>query len=606
MLETTVEPPSRPNDPTEGPPDTVPAPRSSALRRIGNWFDDRTSHRRLIERWRSRTVPGGPRWQYVTGSCLLWTLMIEVVTGLMLMATYSPSSTNAWASVHYIEHMAGGSFLRGLHYYNGQALIILLAIHAARVLLAGVFRAPRELVWATGLLLLPLTLLWAITGNPLAWTQRGYGQIQVESNIIASTPLLGPIIQRILIGGDELGHLTLTHLYFLHVAVFPLGVFLLLGFHVLQVFQHGTARTTRLAEDPHNPPYWPYQSVRNLTAVSLILSAVSALAVVYGAPLDAPADPTLPSSPRPEWYFLFLFELRRYFSGEWEIVATLVIPLAVLLVLLSMPAWDRRMPRGLAAVVRAFVVLGGVAGWGTLTALAMSRDWNDPEYVAAQHQAEQLSARARELARPGGIPPEGAVALLRNDPVTRGPMLFADQCAACHRYGDQFKTGEEAADLAGFAGEQWLSDLLREPASPRFFGHTKLTRMTQWVKENLADLDADQKAELDLAVKWLAGRPRGLPKDGEDSPHARGFEAFSNLCIDCHKYEGEGGTDLPGPDFTGYGSPEWIRKMLLAPASPERYGKRSSMPAFADRMTANEINLLIEWMTTEPNQRREE
>ena len=84
--------------------------------RICNWFDDRIGYRRLLMLWRSRTIPGGPRWRYVTGSCLLWTLVLLVITGFLLMATYSPSSTNAWASVQYIEQMTGGSFTRGLHF----------------------------------------------------------------------------------------------------------------------------------------------------------------------------------------------------------------------------------------------------------------------------------------------------------------------------------------------------------------------------------------------------------------------------------------------------------------------------------------------------------
>jgi ubiquinol-cytochrome c reductase cytochrome b subunit len=569
--------------------------------RIANWFDDRTGYRRLVTVYRARVVPGGPRWRYVTGSCLLWMLVVVGLTGLLLMTTYSPSSTNAWASVHYIEQMAGGSFMRGVHYWGGQALLVLLALHTIRVLLEGVYRAPRELVWATGLLLLPITLFWAITGNPLPWTQRGFGQIQVETNIIASTPVVGPLVQRVLIGGDDLGHLTLTHLYVLHVAVFPLLVFGLLGLHVMQVFRHGTAVSSRLAADPVLP-YWPHQSVRNMAAFSVSLVAVSILAIVKGAPLDAPADATLPSSPRPEWYFLFLFELRRYFSGDWEIVATLVIPLAVLVVLLIMPAIDRRLPRRLGVAFRVMSVSGGVVGWGVLTYVAVVRDWRDPEFQLAAASAEKLAARARELAEPGGIPPEGAIALLRDDAETRGPMLFADNCAACHRLGDEFRIGDEAPDLAEFASEAWIRELLRDPGNPRFFGRTKLTRMKKWVEENLKDLEPAERAEIDRAAKWLATKPRGMPADDDHSEFAQGFAAFSTWCIDCHKYEGEGGTDIAGPDFTGYGSAEWVRDMLVAPNSAERYGQRSAMPAFAEKLSDRELDMLVNWLT-EPRDR---
>jgi ubiquinol-cytochrome c reductase cytochrome b subunit len=294
---------------------------------------------------------------------------------------------------------------------------------------------------------------------------------------------------------------------------------------------------------------------------------------------------------------LFLFELRRYFSGDWEVVATILIPLAVLVVLLAMPSLDRRMPARVGMAFRILVVGSGIASWATLTYLAVARDWRDPEFLAARQVERQLAERARELATAGGIAPEGAIALLRDDPQTRAPLLFADNCAACHRFGDQFRIGEEAADLAGFGTESWIHELLRDPGSPRFFGRTKLTRMKKWVEENLSNLEAEEHAEIDQAAKWLAGHPRGVPKDGDQSEFAKGYQAFSNWCIECHTYEGEGGTNIAGPDFTGYGSPEWLHQMLVAPDSAARYGKKSSMPSFAEQLTAHEVEMLVSWLT---------
>jgi len=330
-------------------------------------------------------------------------------------------------------------------------------------------------------------------------------------------------------------------------------------------------------------------------ALGLALGTVSVLALIRGAPLDAPADPTLPSYPRPEWYFLFLFELRRYFSGEWEIIATLVIPSIVLLVLLIMPLIDRLLPHRPAVAFRFLVVGCGVAGWGSLTYLALARDWNDQEFMTAQETARKLALRARALADPGGIPPEGAIALLRDDPLTRGPMLFHDHCAACHRHGEEFRTGENASDLAGFGSEAWIRDLVRDPGSPRFLGHTALKRMQKWVEENLRDLKSEEQEEVDLAIKWLAGHPRGLPKD-ETSEFAKGYDAFNQWCIECHKYEGEGGTNVSGPDFTGYGSSEWLCHIILAANSPDLYGKRSEMPSFVDKLNQRELDMLVQWV----------
>jgi len=265
-------------------------------------------------------------------------LAIELVTGLLLMTSYSPSTSSAWASVFYIEQLPAGSFIRGLHYWGGQALIILFAVHTIRVLLTAAYRPPRELIWVTGLFLIPLLMVWAVTGNPLSAAQKGFAQIKVEGDIIRSTPLVGPVIRQILIGGDEVGNLTLTHLNALHVAFLPLAVGCLMALHIYQVYRHSV-----MIADPAKPqgtPYWPYQSIRNLIVFSAVFAVVVALALRYRAPLEVPADPGLDGVPRPEWYFLFLFELRRYFTGRWEFVATVVIPAVTMLFLLLLPLMD--------------------------------------------------------------------------------------------------------------------------------------------------------------------------------------------------------------------------------------------------------------------------
>src|SRR5262245_28120947 len=132
-----------------------------------NWLDARTGYRQLLSRLRDRVLPSGPSWWLTSASCVFWLFVVQVFTGLLLMTVYSPSTSSAWASVHFIEQSAAGSFVRGVHYFAAHALIVVFAIHVLRVLLSGAFRAPRELIWLTGLLLVPIIIGWAVTGNPL-------------------------------------------------------------------------------------------------------------------------------------------------------------------------------------------------------------------------------------------------------------------------------------------------------------------------------------------------------------------------------------------------------------------------------------------------------
>ncbi|TXT36528.1 MAG: putative menaquinol-cytochrome c reductase cytochrome b/c subunit, partial [Planctomycetota bacterium] len=453
-----------------------------------NWLNARTDYRELLAPIRLRVLPAGPRWAYSTASCLLWLFIIQLVTGLLLMLSYSPSTTTAWASVHFIEQSAAGHFLRGLHHFASHALIILCGLHVVRVLLARAFQAPRELLWVTGLVMFPLMIVWAISGNPLSGGLKGVSQIEVEGHIIGSTPWVGPIIQRILIGGEEVGHLTLTHLYFLHVGLLPLLVIGLLMFHIGQVIRHGLsvaelggpqddvsrwaapnfanlAAAHPVATMPPRLKYFPHQTVRNMTVLTVVLGIIAAIAWQHGAPLDAPADPTLPHTPRPEWYFRSLFELRRYFTGDWEFVATIIIPAAVLGFFVLFPLLDRNCSHRVSAVLRVLVVLFGVGTWGGLTGVSYLRDWKDAEYLASSAEVDALSTRARELADRALLPPEGAITLLRDDPKTQGPLLFVRHCSSCHSHVNSSGHGivasePSAPNLHGFGTAEWISGTL--------------------------------------------------------------------------------------------------------------------------------------------------
>ncbi len=595
------------------------------LQQFLSWLDNRTDYRRLLAPIRARMLPGGPRWEYSTGSCLLWILIVQLVTGLLLMATYSPSVTSAWASVHYIEQSGFGSFIRGLHYYSAHALIVFFAIHTIRVLLRAGFRPPGELIWITGLLLIPLVIIWAITGNPLAATVKGMAQIEVEGSIIGSTPLIGPLTQRVLLGGDEVGHLTLTHLYFLHVGLLPLLVGGLLVVHISQVYRHGlsTLRTGRSLGEAR--PYWPDQTVRNMTVLLIVLSTVAVLAWKFKAPLDAPADSELPHIPRPEWYLLFLFELRRYFSGHWEFVVTVLSPLGILVLLLMMPLIDGKCSARVSMALRLIVVVVGCGGWAALTMASAIRDWQDDEFQASRQQSVELAARARVLADQDHIPPEGAVELLRNDSRTQGPLLFARHCAGCHSSTDSaghgIRSGQSSApNLYGFASPDWIAGLLDRDqiASPRYFGNTKLAAgdMASAVTDvfDSAD-DAQAKAELRTqlqkvarALSAQAALPSQAGLDKRDAPTiAEGTKLLSVElgCTECHRF-GDQGELGSAPDLTGYGSKAWLKGMIANPQHERFYPKELNdrMPAFAESqqnsagniLTARELDLLVDWL----------
>jgi ubiquinol-cytochrome c reductase cytochrome b subunit len=159
------------------------------IRSFLGWLDDRTGWKGILHEALFERVPGGARWRYVWGSTLTFTFLIQILTGFALWAAYSPSSQSAWESVFYIQHeMWGGWLVRGIHHYAAQAMNILLIIHLAQVMIDGAYRAPREVNFWFGVLMLLVVLALSLTGYLLPWDQKGYWATRVATNIVGATP----------------------------------------------------------------------------------------------------------------------------------------------------------------------------------------------------------------------------------------------------------------------------------------------------------------------------------------------------------------------------------------------------------------------------------
>ena len=114
------------------------------FKQLADWLDNRTGYRNLLHEALDEPIPGGARWRCVFGSAISVIFMVQVFTGLLLMTSYSPSSSTAWGSVFYISHdMWGGWFVRGVHHFAAQAMVVLLACHLLQVLWGGAYRRPR-------------------------------------------------------------------------------------------------------------------------------------------------------------------------------------------------------------------------------------------------------------------------------------------------------------------------------------------------------------------------------------------------------------------------------------------------------------------------------
>jgi len=602
------------------------------------WLDDRTGYRAMLRKALVEPIPGGAKWRYVWGSALTFAIAVQFVTGVILWAAYSPNAQGAWESVYYIENvMAGGWMLRGIHHYMAHATMILLVLHLMQVVVAGAYKAPREVNFWFGIVLLHIVLGLSLTGYLLPWDQKGYWATKVATSIASITPVVGPAMQKVLVGGADYGHLTLTRFFALHAGVLPGALIALIAGHVYLFRRHGVtagqprdsghgARPAGVEGDGQDGPdahpprprdgwFWPDQALRDAVACLAVMAAVLYLVIrTGGAPLGAPADAAEPyAAARPEWYFMFLFQWLKYFPAGTEVIGAIVIPGLVVTLIALMPFAGRwrlghRFNLGLTGGV-----LSGVA---LLTWLAYAQDRADPDFVFAQTNAEADAARAVELASAGGgIPANGALALLRTDPLTQGPRLFAERCASCHTHdghdgmGRPLSEPQTAADLKRFASREWLEGLLdpERVATPEYFGGTDFARgrMVRMVQSRIAGFTHEQQEDLAkviMAVSAQAALPYQAEADEADQAEIMEGTALvssaSAGCTECHEFQGVVEQPL-GPTLTGFGSNEWLTAFIRDASHPRFYGDRNDrMPAFGPEeiLSDEEIRLLVAWL----------
>ena len=618
-----------------------------------DWLDHRTGYRHAIDEALYENIPGGARWRYVTGSMLTFAFATQVITGFFLWMFYSPSSQTAWESVYYIQHeVTGGWLVRGIHHFMAQAMVVLLGLHLLQVVWDGAYRAPREMNFWLGLVLMKLVLALALTGYLLPWDQKGYWATSVATNLATLIPLAGESAQKLAVGGEQYGHLTLTRFFALHAGILPTLLTIVLVFHLLLFRKHGI--TAHPQPGDVDEKFWPKQVLYDAIGCFAVLLLVIGLAFIpgrmaspepghWGAELGAPADASEAyGAARPEWYFLFLFQLLKYFEGGLDIIGALVIPGAVFFVLAMMPIiaysdWGHRFNQ-------AFIILV-LLGAGILTAQAMYNDnyaslvesgrvaapaeedehgqlalSRSREYLDGVSDAKEEAKRFVELAHEKGIPKTGAKELGLNDPVIRGRRLFKTNCAACHSYLDENNQGirakePSAPNLYGFASRAWLTKLLDEKEffSPHYFGKTKHSGgdMATYIKDEFPGkrkADGEGNQLKDLISMLSSEAKRGDQKDLDvaalkDGTIERGKKAFVTYgCTDCHVLHDDGSEN--GPTLTGYGSQDWLVGMISEPDQAGFYGKSNDrMPSYAKgkdpaqhQMSKADIALIAQWL----------
>ncbi len=346
------------------------------------WFDERLNLAPLVaglEANLRKPVPVHVNWLFTLGSAIAALIGVQIFTGILLLIYYRPGVDTAYQSiVRIMDEVPLGGFMRSLHVWGADLIVIFLILHMVRVFVYAGYKKPRELTWIIGVLLFAVILIFGFTGYLLPWDQLAYWGTVVATEAPASIPVVGPITREFMLGGSEVGDPTLGRFFALHVVVLPLVLLKFMALHLFLIRYQGISSLRRTDEPDPTPneiraeggePFFPHHVLRDLTTTYLVLGLLVSLAILYPAHLGDPADPlTTPLGIKPEWYFLPAYQLLKYVP---EVVGVQIPPLFIGVLVLLPLLLDRspeRHPKrrlraiGVGAVVLGLIVLLGLLG----------------------------------------------------------------------------------------------------------------------------------------------------------------------------------------------------------------------------------------------------
>ncbi len=355
------------------------------LQKTWQWIDDRLGIVQLIGPSMKHLVPHDARWWYVFGSATLVAFIVQVVTGVALAFSYISSSSQAYETLLFITNNAFfGNFLRGLHYFGASAMVLMVGAHMAQTFLFGSYKFPREMNWATGVLLLGFTLLMGFTGQLLRWDQTATWSVVVAAEQAGRVPMIGDWLARFILGGNAIGGATLSRFFAIHVFLVPALIFLFVAIHLRLVLRHGISEppTAGKPVDPETyreqyahllektgHPFWPDGAWRDFVFGTGLIIAIVLLALFVGPPeLGKPPDPSvLQADPRPDWYLLWYFAVLALIPASIEGYVMILAPAVIGIMLLILPLVSNRgeraasrRPWSIAVVLLSVIMIGSL------------------------------------------------------------------------------------------------------------------------------------------------------------------------------------------------------------------------------------------------------
>ncbi len=433
------------------------------LRNIALWIDERLYISKMYAATAGHTVPpSSSSWFYVFGSGTLLCFMIQIVTGICLALVYVPSAGEAYTSLEYLNYQQQmGWFLRAMHNWGSNFMVAIMLLHLAQVFLFGAFKYPREMTWLSGVVLLLATLGMAFTGQVLRFDQDAYWGLGIGAAMAGRVPLMGPAIVHMMLGGPIIAGETLSRFFTLHVFVIPGTIIAIVSLHLRLVLTKGINEypvpgkpvEKETYEEEYEAgikregvPFFPKAIGKDLIFSAIVMLGIVFCAAYFGpeGPRGVPDPTQINTTPKPDFFFLWLYAVLSLLPDYMETVLILTVPLIVIAILFAVPFISntgekspRRRPVAVLSVILIFTILGAFNYLGTYAPWSPKMD----AWTSAPTPVQYLEGKS-PLERQGAV------------------VFHAKQCINCHSIGSE--GGLRGPALDGVAARLTSDQLVRQ------------------------------------------------------------------------------------------------------------------------------------------------
>ena len=163
-------------------------------------------------------------YTFCLGGLTFFLFLVLTITGVYLMFFYVPERARSPTRniLDIQSQVTFGLLTRNIHRWGAHLMVFFVFLHMMRVFYHGAYKPPREFNWVVGVVLLFLTIMLSFSGYLLPWDQIAFWAITIGTNFGSYFPIVATPVNRLLLGGVEVGQNTLLRFYVLHIMVLPL------------------------------------------------------------------------------------------------------------------------------------------------------------------------------------------------------------------------------------------------------------------------------------------------------------------------------------------------------------------------------------------------